>query len=169
MLRFIYTIFVGILVVAFIGVGIDAFYPAPTAPVTPQYRCVEPMPVDNADGATKPTCGEPTQEQIDQDQASWENYQGELAIYNRNVSMMTIAISVVILAISLIFAEQLQLVSDGFILGGILTLMYGIIRGFQAEDPKFRFITVAVGLIVALALGYLKFVKPSAKITSTST
>jgi hypothetical protein len=51
------------------------------------------------------------------------------------------------------------MIADGILLGGVFTTIYGIIRGLMSEDTKFRFIIVTVGLIIALVLGYIKFIK----------
>ena len=47
--------------------------------------------------------------------------------------------------------------------GGLLTLGYGIIRGFMSNESKYQFIVVTVGLIITFILGYLKFLKPNRK------
>ena len=42
-------------------------------------------------------------------------------------------------------------------LGGVLTLLYGVILALQAQSPLLRFLAVAAGLIVLLIALYLKF------------
>lgn len=49
--------------------------------------------------------------------------------------------------------------SDGFVLGGILTFTYSVLRGFMAEDMV-RFWIVSAGLLIAPALGYIRFIRP---------
>ena len=63
----------------------------------------------------------------------------------------------------LLFSKHLLVIADGAMIGGIFTLLYSIIRGFQADDAQFRFVLVTVGLIIALVLGYLKFIRPDGK------
>lgn len=43
--------------------------------------------------------------------------------------------------------------------GAVFTLFYGLIRAFMTEDEVFRFIAVAVGLVLALV--YWKFIRSS--------
>jgi len=83
-----------------------------------------------------------------------------MKLYSRNVSIISLAASLLILAIGLVVLYKTTIISDGMVLGGVLTLLYSIVRGFGAEDSLFRFFVVTVGLIVALILGYIKFVKP---------
>jgi len=66
------------------------------------------------------------------------------------------------LVLSLTVLHKIEILTDGFLLGGLLTLLYAIVRGFGSDDNKFRFLMVTVGLIVALILGYIKFIRPKA-------
>jgi hypothetical protein len=52
------------------------------------------------------------------------------------------------------------MIADGILLGGVFTTMYSIIRGLMSEDSQFRFLIVVIGLGIALALGYIKFIRP---------
>lgn len=151
-LKFIYTLFVGLLLAAFIGFGIDTFYPSPKEPELPaslQYREAPP-------GASE------TPEQIaarKEYDAQYKTYQEQLGIYNRNVSMIALALAVIILVVSLILAGKITILADGLLLGGALTLFYSIIRGTMTAQAGYRFAVISVGLIITLVVGYLKFVR----------
>jgi hypothetical protein len=80
--------------------------------------------------------------------------------YNRNVSIMTLVAATILVAISLLFEQRIKILSDGFMLGGIFTLLYSIGRSFAAQDSKLTFLTVSIGLAVAIALGYFRFIRP---------
>ncbi len=80
-------------------------------------------------------------------------------LYNRNVSIISVTAAVIILVASLTLFKRILLIADGLLLGGVLTLIYSIIRGFGTEDNMFRFIVVLIGLITALILGYIKFIR----------
>lgn len=150
MLRFVYTVFIGVLLATFIGVGIAAFYPSPKPP-QPSPRIVAPP--DFRDSSISAQYLK-EQEQFNLNQ---QNFQKENEIYNRNVSIISVIASIAILALSLTALKQLM--ADGFLLGGLLTLVYSIFRGFNAHDEIFRFIVVTIGLAIALILGYTKFNK----------
>lgn len=155
-LQFIYTLFIGILVATFIGLGIDAFY---EKPVAPEYPEILSQPKQAAD----PTKAyEPTQEEISKQREYEKNmkeYDRSFKSYNQNVSIIALVFSILILAVSLTLMKNLQLISDGLLLGGLITLLYSVIRGFMTDSSKFRFSVVTAGLITALIIGYLKFVK----------
>lgn len=152
-LRFAYTVFIGILLALFIGVGISAFYQGPKPPETPT-ELKYPRAVESTPSA------EIIQAQEAQDQ-KYRQFDDDNKAYSRNTSMIALAFAIIILSIGLVVFKKITLFSDGFLLGGVLTLIYSIIRGFGAQDNAYRFAVTGIGLFVALLLGYLKMVKPS--------
>lgn len=153
MLKVLYTIFLAIMLAFFIGLGIEAFYATPKNPEYPnslQY---------NSKSLTEMT---PEMQKLQQDyDQSMKDWQKDNGVHSRNTSMIAVVFSVLILVLSLTLLNKINILSDGFLLGGLLTLLYAIIRGFGSDDNKFRFLLVTVGLLVALVLGYIKFIKPS--------
>ena len=73
--------------------------------------------------------------------------------------MFALGFAILYLLVGLLLAKRLAIISDGLLLGGVLTLIYSIIRGFGANDDIFRFLVVSVSLLLALGLGYTKFVR----------
>ena len=161
-LKFIYTFFIGILLTLFIGFGISAFYEEPLIPETP-INLRSPMTIPQV---TKTATFEAQNiaDQIKLDNQE-KNYQKTIENYNKIVSTIGLIFAVIYLIMSLNLNKNLQLISDSLLLGGIFTLLYSISRGFKTQDDKFQFITVAIGLIISLILGYIKFIKPLSKKT----
>jgi hypothetical protein len=56
--------------------------------------------------------------------------------------------------------KKVEVISDGVMLGGLFTLLYSLGRGFASQDSKYSFISITVGLMVVLYLGYHRFVRP---------
>lgn len=159
-LKFIYTLFIGILLVLFVGFGIAAFYEAPKypeAPVSLRY----PKPITDA-SVNSTESAEITKLQIEQEKKE-KDFRKIEEVYNRNVSVIGLISAVVYLVLSLMLLKNLLLISDGLLLGGVFTLLYSIVRGFASNDNKFQFVAVTVGLIIALILGYIKFIKNTSK------
>lgn len=151
LIKFIYTLFLALLVALFVGLGISTFYPGPEAP---KY----PLELDQV----KQGC-----EQTAEQQALWkefnadqEKYMEDSKPYNRNVSIISLVASIIILVLSLTLLNKIKMIADGILLGGVFTTMYSIIRGLMSEDSQFRFFIVVIGLAIALALGYIKFIRP---------
>lgn len=160
-LRIIYTLFLGVLLAAFIAVGIAAFYQQPKYPEYPtelNYRtqpATEPASSQEAELIAK-------QKEFDKEQKEFNKINEN---YSKNVSLIAIGFSIAILVISILISTRVLILSDGLLLGGLLTLGYGIIRGFSPGDSMFRFIIISIGLFVALVLGYIKFIRPQKKNT----
>ncbi|KXK11114.1 MAG: hypothetical protein UZ22_OP11002000498 [Microgenomates bacterium OLB23] len=153
-LRTIYTFFVGILLAIFVGVGIAAFYPEPKYPDMPAELKV--MQVPHEDTKAQKEESEKlliTQREFDQ---KAKTYEDQLKQYNRNVSIIALAAAILILIISLSTFRNLEVIADGLLLGGVITLLYSVVRIFGSGDDKMRFLVVGIGLATALALGYKK-------------
>ncbi len=157
-IKFIYTFFLALLMALFVGLGIDAFYPGPKYP---EY------PIELELAMQKPECNCQESDEIRAKRKeitiAQKDYQEESKIYNRNVSIISLAASIIILILSLTLLAKIEMIADGILLGGVFTNAYGIIRGLMSEDSRFRFVIVVIGLAVALALGYIKFIKPKTK------
>jgi len=159
-LKLVYTIFIGVLVAIFVGVGIAAFYPEPDHPETPTLLKLYKLPTDPSRDPEISAELQKEQEAFDKMQ---EIYIGKIEKYNRNVSIIALVAAILILIISLTLFHKLLIIADGLLIGGVFTLLYSVIRVFGSGDDKLRFIVVSIGLITSLILGYLKFIEPSKK------
>jgi hypothetical protein len=154
-LKLIYTFLIGIFLAVFVGVGIAAFYPEPKYPEPPaivKYGVMDKT--GNCELSAK------AKNEINEYDKKEKSFQTELQNYNRNASIIALIASIIIVFASLTFFKAIMLIADGLLLGGVLTLLYSVMRGFGTEDNMFRFIVVSVGLFMSLFLGYVKFVRP---------
>lgn len=145
LLRIVYTVFLGIILALFVGIGISTFYPGPESPDysnTVPYK-ENPTPEQEAQQA-----------QFDKDLKTYgekqEKYSGEVAI----ISLVS---SVILLAVSFIFEKKNRVVANGVLLGAVFTLLYSVGRGFASQNSKLSFLTVSVALALAVYLGYRRF------------
>jgi len=154
-MQIIYMIFLGIIIALFFGLGIDTFYPGPTAPEYPvvlqseQYKTV-PVTTQTAEELA-------AQKQYDAAQAQ---YQKDMKPYSRNVALIAMGLAILALVLSLTVLIRWEVIANGVLLGGIFTMGYSVIMGMQSEDTRFRFLLVTVGVLIALVLGYVKFIRP---------
>lgn len=153
MLRVLYAFFVGLMLAIFVGVGIDAFYPQPESPRfpevlnTPTPDKIDPMLSDAQLDARR---------EYDRE---LEEYRVKSSTYNRNVSIIVLVAAVVFVTVSLLFDRRIQVIADGILLGGVFSLLYSIGRSFAAADSQYTFVVVTVGLVLAIALGYYRFIR----------
>ena len=160
-LQIIFSFFLGIMVVAFIGVGVNTFYPSPDrSELEALYQ--EREQIDQSRGKT----GELTpaeqaaytklSEEITAEEERMQEFQD---VWARNTSIILIAFATLIMGISLSRADQLRVISSGLLLGGLFAMVYGAGWSFAGSDSKARFAVVTVALVVTIALGYAKFVR----------
>ena len=152
MLKALYAIAIAFLVVAFVGFGISAFYPEPSYPGG--------FP-DEAQ-RTKPENRTPEQkEKIEEYRQEEEAYRGNISTYNLVVASISIGAAVLLLVGSVVWLSRLPVIGDGATLGAVFTLFYGLIRAFMSNNEQFRFVAVAIGLAIVVALVYWRFVRSS--------
>lgn len=149
-LKLVYTFFLGILLAIFIGVGISTFYPGPKAPEFPTSL--------NTYGKDPTLTTDQIAVQKDYD-AKMAKFNESQKPYSRNVSIITLVSSVILLSASLLLEKKIRFISDGVLLGGLFTLIYSIGRSFASSDNKYVFIVLSISIVAVVYLGYHKFVR----------
>ena len=124
-LQIIYSFFLGLVVVGFVGIGTNTFYPQPR----PLY--------DNYD----------------------EAYQATLGVWALNTSIILLVCATIIMAVSLVRAESLTVISNGLLLGGLFTMIYAVGISVGAERSVVRFVVIGFALAITIAIGWLKFIR----------
>lgn len=162
-LQTIFSFFLGLMVVAFIGVGVNTFYPSPAETRKPELeelqRQQDALRVA-ADGREL----EPTQ-QAEMDRLMAEENELQLAIdgeekgWARVTSIILVVFATLVMSVSLVRNEQLRVLGNGLLLGGLFTMVYGVGWVIFSGSSVIRFAVMAFALLVALGLGYAKFVR----------
>jgi hypothetical protein len=137
-LKIIFTLFIGVMVALFVGLGIEAFYPSP---VYPDIMWEENM----------------TDEQTAAIQAAEAAYQEAVRARNQIVSIVVTAVAVLIMVGSMFLEKRNLTLTNGLLLGGLFSLIYGSTVGFSAGSAMVTFITVAVGLAAVIVVGVRRF------------
>jgi hypothetical protein len=137
-LKIIFTLFIGVMVALFVGLGIEAFYPSP---VYPDIMWEENM----------------TDEQTAAIQAAEAAYQEAVRVRNQIVSIVVTAIAVIIMVASMFLEKRNLTLTNGLLLGGLFSLIYGSTVGFSAGSAMVTFITVGVGLAAVIVVGVRRF------------
>ena len=146
MIKSIYKLFLGILLATTIGTGIATFYNQPE------------FPDSSLDSSMHSPEGMTPAQQKEYDQA-YRDYDEQRQEYERNTAIVAVVLSVVVLALGLTVLARIDVLADGLLLGSVFTLLYAIMRSFGSGDQKFIFLVTLVGLIIALTIGYMKFIK----------
>lgn len=147
-MKIVYTFFLGALLALFVGLGIQTFYPGPEMP--------EPTAgAEFVPGGSTPT--EEQREEMEENERQWQQWQEEQQSYSRNVAVVALGASVVLLGLSLVLEKRNRVLTNGIMLGGLFTLIYAIGRSFASSETTMTFVAVSVGLAVVLLLGHRRF------------
>lgn len=147
-MKIVYTFFLGALLALFVGLGIQTFYPGPEMPEPT--TGVEFVPEGSAPA-------EEQREEMEEDERQWRLWQEEQQSYSRNVAVVALGASVVLLGLSLVLEKRNRVLTNGVMLGGLFTLLYAIGRSFASSETTMTFVAVSVGLAVVLLLGHRRF------------
>jgi len=162
-LQTIFSFFLGLMVLAFIGIGVNTFYSEPTYSDSPElqelyreqdsiHRKGGPDPLSPADEARL----DEIQKEIETLQTDIEQVRQDWA---RNTSIILILFATMVMGISLVRSDQLRVISNGLLLGGLFTMVYGVGWIIFSGESVARFAVIVFALLVTLALGYLRFVR----------
>jgi hypothetical protein len=156
-LKPLYALATALLVAAFVGFEISAFYPEPEYP-----RYPTELELSGPEGELTKEERQKVAEYREKEEA----YQARISDYNKVVSAIAIGVAVALLVGGLLWTSEFPVIGDGTTLGAVFTLFYGLISAFMTNDEQFRFVAVAIGLVILLVLVYWKFSRPSRKTTA---
>jgi len=162
-LQTIFSFFLGLMVTAFIGVGVYTFYPPPEERFADELQTLyrQQEDVQNFKDTTQLTAAERARLRTIQDEIRKLEDAQEAAreVWGRNTSIILIAFATIVMSVSLIRADQLRVISNGLLLGGLFTMLYGIGWVIATGTSQARFWVMTAALLITLGLGYLKFVR----------
>jgi len=167
-LQTIFGFFLGLMVTSFVGVGVYTFYPSPervsrdrSVPLERQQQEIRNSKAPN--------------DLTPEDRAKIQDLQKELnkiqdesraasATWGRRTSIILIALATLAMAVSLLRAVQLPVISNGLLLGGVFTMIYGVGWIIVTDTSTARFFVMTVALAITLGLGYVRFVRQRSEV-----
>jgi hypothetical protein len=162
-LQTIFSFFVGLMVLAFIGVGVNTFYEFPEQTYADQeqklfreQQNVNPKSDPSALTPAEKAQNDRIQSEID---ALQKKREAARQVWARNTSIVLVLFATLVMGISLIRSEQLRVLSNGLLLGGLFTMLYGTGWVVFSGSSWARFLVVLFALAITIGLGYLKFVR----------
>lgn len=170
-LQAIFAVFLGLMITAVVGVGVYTFHPNPGDQTQDQIQALydERAAID---GCTSPTPGEcRTWNQLTQaERARTKAIDTQVTTLQRvaderssqwrmSTSVILIVLATMLMAVALALGDSVSVLSNGILLGGLFTMLYGVGWGLASGNSITRFLVLVVALVVSLVLGYLKFVR----------
>jgi hypothetical protein len=83
--------------------------------------------------------------------------------WGRSTSIILIIFATLVMAVSLVRSDQLPVISNGLLLGGVFTMVYGVGWIVASNTSLARFVVVTIAFAITLALGYIRFVRRGAE------
>ena len=161
-LRTIFSFFLGLMLTAFIGVGAYTFHPPPTQ-LDDQLRDLgrREQAIRDARPADQLTPEDRAQLKVitDERDALQDTASAARKAWGRSTSIILIVLATVAMAFSLVRADELPVLSNGLLVGGVFTMIYGIGWIIASDRSIARFVVITLALLVTLALGYARFVR----------
>ncbi|MFA5844795.1 MAG: hypothetical protein WC971_08205 [Coriobacteriia bacterium] len=164
-LQTIFSFFLGIMVTAFIGVGVNTFYPAPDQTYQEELQNLNRKQEDidalrsGKEGTLTPAEQKQLQQIRDDIRKVEDKRNAQQKVWARNTSIIVILFATIVMALSLIRSEQLKVISNGLLLGGVFTMVYGTGWVIFSGESTSRFFVMVFALAVTVGLGYVKFVR----------
>jgi len=162
-LQTIFGFFLGLMVTSFIGVGVYTFYPPPDRAVRDRQmtlnRQQQEIRTSKAPNDLTPEDRARIQDLQRQLDTIQDETQAAGEAWGRRTSIVLIALATMAMAVSLLRAVQLPVISNGLLLGGVFTMVYGVGWIIATDTSTVRFFVMTAALGITLALGYVRFVR----------
>ena len=161
-LRTIFSFFLGLMFTVFVGVGVYTFHSPPTQfddqikdLRLSEQEIINSKPPNELTDEDRERIQEINRQQRELTDAAEEAQNA----WGLSTSIILILFSTLALAVSLVRAEQLQVISNGLLLGGVFTMLYGVGWIVATGTSITRFLVMTIALAVTLGLGYTRFVR----------
>lgn len=164
-LRTIFSFFLGLMLTAFIGVGVYTFH-RPPEQLESQIRDLgrreaairNSRPTSELTAADQDRIQELDRQRRDLVDAATEARKP----WGRSTSVILIVFATLTMAVSLVRADQLPVIGNGLLLGGLFTMLYGVGWIVATDTSVARFLVMSAALVITLGLGYVRFVRRGA-------
>ena len=148
---------------AFFGIGVYTFYASPYEELSAQIETLNRQEESVRDSRSSEELTTTDRSQLEEIRTKRDTVDDTLRLANeawaRTTSIILIVLATLVMAASLMRTEQLPVISNGLLLGGVFTMAYGVGWGIFSGSSVMRFVVITVALILTLGLGYARFVR----------
>lgn len=162
----IYAVFLGGVITAFSAVGLFTFYPTPTAGQS-QIEQLDQREAAIYSGCKDAACTLTADDRAEaraielEREELWRVQRAAEEQWSRTSGIIMISIATLLLALSLIRWDRAIVISNGLLLGGLFTMVFGIGLTLAGGESVSRFVVLTIALGITVALGYLRFARSS--------
>lgn len=167
-LQTLFAIFLGLMVTAFVGVGVYTFYPNPDRQFRSQIisldRQQQAIRNSRPETALTPDDRARIQKLTDERDKLQDETRASSEKWGSRTSIILVVLATLTMALSLTVAANLPVISNGLLMGGVFTMLYGVGWVIASGTSTTRFIVMTFALLITLALGYIRFVRRHAPV-----
>lgn len=170
-LRTIFSFFLGLMLTAFVGVGVYTFHPPPEQfdaqirDIARQEQAIrDSKPTDALEASDRDQIREITRQRNDLEDGAAKARKS----WAQSTSIVLMVFATLTMILSLVRAEQLPVISNGLLLGGVFTMLYSVGWIIASDTSITRFLVISAGLVITLGLGYFRFVRRGASVPGTA-
>lgn len=161
-LRFIFALFLGLMVTTFIGVGVATFRPSPAdrfgERITALQRERGRLETAAPENARTSDDRRALQDILVREAKVQDEQRLAMRRWLQETSVILILFATLVMAIAVWRAERLPVIGNGLLLGGVFTMLYGAGMAVIATETMIRFLVITGALGVTIILGYRRFV-----------
>ncbi len=164
-LQAIFAVFLGLMIAVVVGVGVYTFYPMPATDLEQQVDQLYEeefdleCPGDDCEQALTAQERAQLKEVRAEIRALDTQIEEQRSTWFQRTSIILVVVATALMATSLLLGESVAVMSNGILLGGLFTMVYGVGWGLASGSSVTRFLVLVVALAISLVLGYLKFVR----------
>ena len=161
-LRTIFSFFLALMVAAFVGVGVYTFH-GPPRDLEEQLQELNRRDVSLRVTGPEHQLTEEESAELEELRAERDELQDRAEDarerWGRSTSIILTTLATLIMVVSLVRADQLPVLSNGLLLGGLFTMLYGVGWIIATDSSIVRFLVMTVALAITIGLGYVRFVR----------
>jgi hypothetical protein len=162
-LQTIFAVFLGLMVAAFVGVGVYTFHPSPQTTLDRQIEAFNrrEQAIRNSGAPDELTAADRREIQAVNDERNKviDAAREAREAWGRSTSIILMVFATLAMAVSILRAEQLPVISNGVLLGGVFTMIYGVGWIIATDTSIARFMVMTTALAITLGLGHLRFAR----------
>lgn len=167
-LQTLFAIFLGLMVTAFVGVGVYTFYPSPAEQfqgrITNLDRQQQAIRNSRPDVALSDSDRARIQSIVDQRDKLQDASSAATARWSARTSIILVAFATLAMAISLVAFARVPVLDGGLLMGGVFTMLYGVGWVIASGNSTSRFVVMTIAFAITLALGYVRFARRRAPV-----
>jgi len=161
-LRFVFALFLGLMLTTFIGVGVATFRPSPAEGYDQRMLALQRergrLETAVPEAARTAEDRRALQEVLAREGAVQDEKTNAMRRWLQETSVILVVFATLVMAIAVWRAEGLPVIGNGLLLGGVFTMLYGAGMAVIATDTIVRFLVITGALAVTIILGYRRFV-----------